>query len=187
MASHHYLIALGSNMRHPRHGSPPAVLRAALEALSDGGMHLEAASPVVASDPLGPSLRRYANAAAIVRTQLEPLSLLACLQSIEAIFGRRSRGMRWRARVLDIDVILWSGGPFASDDLAIPHPEFRLRRFVLDPARTIAANWRDPLSNLTVQQLSTRLTKPRPAPRALPPAPTRGFGALSSVGRATDF
>ena len=168
MTRHRYLIALGSNVRHPQYGAPPAVLRAALGVLSGESMQVEAASPIVASAPLGPSRRRYANGVAVVNTTLEPEHLLAHLQSIEAHFGRRSRGMRWQARVLDLDVILWSGGPFASDDLMIPHPEYRRRRFVLQPSGSIAPDWRDPLTGLTIRQLSTRLTKSQPVPRAHP-------------------
>ena len=60
-------------MRHVRHGSPPRVLRAALAALADDKhQRLKAASAIVGSAPLGPSRRRYANAAALVKTTLPP-------------------------------------------------------------------------------------------------------------------
>jgi len=153
-------------MRHRCHGAPPAVLKAAFAELDRKRLRLEAASPIVASAPLGPSNRRYANAVAIVRTRLNPPELLARLQRIEAHFGRRPGGARWRARVLDLDLILWSGGAYAAPGLVIPHPEFRKRTFVLDPARKIAGPWRDPLTGLTIRHLHTRLTRPRPALRA---------------------
>ncbi len=159
-----YLIALGSNMRHRRHGAPERVLRAALAALDDGDLALEACSPIVASAPLGPSRRRYANAAATVITPLAPLALLARLQAIERGFGRRRRGARWRARVLDLDIVLWESGPFADARLIVPHPRFRERGFVLGPALCIAADWRDPLTSRTVRHLHARLTRPRPSP-----------------------
>ncbi|MEE4450927.1 2-amino-4-hydroxy-6-hydroxymethyldihydropteridine diphosphokinase [Novosphingobium resinovorum] len=171
MGKHRYLVALGSNMRHPRHGSPRGVLAAALKALDHGKYEVLAASPVIESAPLGPSRRRYANAVAIVRTRREPGEVLRKLHRIEHKFGRRRRGSAWGARVLDLDIVLWSKGAFHSDgsgdhgELVIPHPAFRERRFVLDPAARIAARWRDPLTNLTVGHLRARLTKPRVAPR----------------------
>jgi 2-amino-4-hydroxy-6-hydroxymethyldihydropteridine diphosphokinase len=169
MGKHRYLVSLGSNMRHPRHGSPRRVLGAALTALDRGKMEVLAASPVMESAPLGPSRRRYANAAALVRSRREPDELLRKLHRIERKFGRRRRGKAWGARVLDLDIVLWNGGAYASDagtdDLVIPHPAFRERRFVLGPAAKIARNWRDPLTNLTVGQLQARLTKPRQPPR----------------------
>ena len=167
-----YLIALGSNQRHHRHGPPGRVLRAALEALKSGGIEVAAESPIIGSAPLGPSLRRYANAAAVVRTRLEPEVLLAALKDIETEFGRRSGGQRWSSRVLDLDIVLWSGGAFGSAVLTVPHPDFRSRNFVLAPALAIVPNWRDPLSHLSIRQLHSRLTKrltrPRPLPRGRP-------------------
>lgn len=169
MGRHKYLIALGSNVRHPRHGSPRGVLAAALAALDHGKFHVVAASRVIESAPLGPSRRRYANAVAVVRCKRDPLDVLHKLHKIEHRFGRRRHGQAWGARVLDLDIVLWNGGPYAAHDgavdLVIPHVAFRERRFVLDPAAAIAGTWRDPITNLTVRQLRARLTKPRAAPR----------------------
>jgi 2-amino-4-hydroxy-6-hydroxymethyldihydropteridine diphosphokinase len=159
-----YLIGLGSNQRHHRHGRPDAVLWAALTALEAEGVTVEVTSPTIASLPLGPSLRRYANAAAILRTDLTPMDLLALLKAVERQFGRRTRGQRWSSRVLDLDILLWDAGPWSSPDITVPHISFRDRRFVLEPARTIAPRWRDPLTGLSVQTLYARLTRPRPLP-----------------------
>ncbi|MFM9935942.1 MAG: 2-amino-4-hydroxy-6-hydroxymethyldihydropteridine diphosphokinase [Novosphingobium sp.] len=161
----HYLIALGSNMRHPRHGLPPAVLRAALAAMAEEGLVIEAASPIIASAPLGPSRRRYANAAARIATLHEPPALLTLLQKIEARFDRVRRGSRWGARTLDLDVILWSGGPWRSPALTIPHSALQSRDFVLGPACTVAPDWRIPSTGCTIRHLHARLTRRAPIPR----------------------
>nr|WP_126173400.1 2-amino-4-hydroxy-6-hydroxymethyldihydropteridine diphosphokinase [Altericroceibacterium xinjiangense] len=166
---HRYLIALGSNQRHVRHGAPEDVLRASLAALEDygedDGVRVLAVSPMIRSAPVGPSLRRYANAAALVESEWAPEELLRVLKRIEHAFGRRSRGQRWRARVLDLDIVLWSGGIHASRNLAIPHRLFRTRDFVLGPAATIAPDWRDPVTGLCLRHLKPRLTTSRPLPR----------------------
>jgi 2-amino-4-hydroxy-6-hydroxymethyldihydropteridine diphosphokinase len=145
-------------VRHARFGSPRAVIAAALETLGGAGMTVEAASAVAGSTPLGPSRRRYANATAVVRTDLAPLAMLTALKQIERTFGRR-RGRRWGARVLDLDIVLWTGGAFVGPGLVVPHPEFRRRGFVLGPAAAVAPEWRDPLTGLTVAQLKARLTR----------------------------
>jgi 2-amino-4-hydroxy-6-hydroxymethyldihydropteridine diphosphokinase len=67
--------------------------------------------------------------------------------------------------VLDLDIILWSGGVWAGGGLVIPHPSFRERRFVLDPLAEIAPDWRDPLSGASVRQLLARLARPSPVDR----------------------
>src|SRR3546814_9294418 len=116
-----YAIGLGSNRRHVRFGDPRRVPLAALAAIESDDIEAVDASPIVASDPLGPSRRRYANAVALVASSLDPPAMLDRLQAIEAAFGRRT-GQRWSARTLDLDILLWSGGIWSDDRLVIPHP-----------------------------------------------------------------
>ena len=160
-ADRRYLIALGSNIRHTRHGSPRKVVAAALVALEASGIRVDKVSRIHDTAPMGPSRRTYANAAAIVAASLDPAELLAVLQSIEAEFGRLRRGRAWRERVLDLDVILWSGGTWVSPGLVVPHLSFRERSFVLGPAAQIAGDWRDPI---TMRQLNARLNRERAVP-----------------------
>ena len=141
------------------------MLAAALTRLEDEGVEVAAAGPVLLTDPVGPSSRRYANSAAVIATALEPPDLLTLLKQIEREFGRRPGGRRWTSRVLDLDIVLWSGGPFAAPGLTIPHPLFRTRDFVLRPALAIAPAWRDPVTGLTLRQLRARLTRLRALPR----------------------
>lgn len=163
MAVGHYLIALGSNVRHYRYGSPANVVRAAIDALAaEVGISVECVSPIMSSAPLGPSRRQYANAVAILCTELDPPELLTLLKDVERSFGRKKRGLRWGSRVIDLDIVLWSGGVWVTDGLIVPHKQFRQRAFVLAPALAIAPDWRDPLSGLTLRQLHARLTRPAP-------------------------
>lgn len=158
-----YLIALGSNQRHHLYGDPRNVLEAALTALEANGIRVLAAAPAMASAPIGPSRRRYANGAALVETDLLPDELLPALKGIERAFGRTRGGQRWASRVLDLDIVLWADGAWSSPGLTVPHIAFRTRDFVLRPASTVAPLWRDPLSGLTLRQLAARLMKGRTA------------------------
>jgi 2-amino-4-hydroxy-6-hydroxymethyldihydropteridine diphosphokinase len=155
-----YAIGLGSN-RRSRHGSPAATLRAALDALAP-----DAASRIHATPALGPAGRAFANAAAIVTAELDPPAMLEALKDMERAFGRRP-GRRWGPRVLDLDILLWSGGAWGEDGLVVPHPEMRRRPFVLAPLAEIAPGWRDPVSGATVRQLLFRLRRPRGRGRKL--------------------
>ena len=165
MAKHSYLLALGSNVRHSRYGAPRAVLAAAIAALTRASLAVERRSTIIRTAPLGPSRRDFANGAVLVSCGLNPPELLERLKRIERDFGRKRAGLAWRARVLDIDIVLWSGGMWASPGLVIPHAGFRERRFVLEPAVEIVPDWRDPVTGLSLRQLLARLTKPRPVPR----------------------
>ena len=147
-------IALGSN-RRGRHGSPAEIVRAAASAI--GARRLSKVRPTPA---LGPAGRGFANAVALVESELDPPALLARLKQVERDFGRRG-GRRWGPRVLDLDIVLWSQGPWGGDGLVIPHPEFRRRRFVLQPLAEIAPAWRDPITGTTVRQLFFQLEKRR--------------------------
>jgi len=153
-----YAIALGSNRPHGRYGAPAKVIAAALEALRERGITIRRVAPTFATAPLGPSERRFANSAALIETPLAPPALLSLLKETERAFGRR-RGRRWGARVLDIDIILWSGGAWHDRRLAIPHRQLAHRAFVLDPLACIAGDWRIPGTALRVRHLRARLEK----------------------------
>ncbi|MGZ8352181.1 MAG: 2-amino-4-hydroxy-6-hydroxymethyldihydropteridine diphosphokinase [Allosphingosinicella sp.] len=150
MALTSYAIALGSN-RRGRHGSPAETVRAAAAAIG-----AERLSRVRLTSALGPAGRGFANAVALVASDLDPPALLARLKRTEREFGRRA-GRRWGPRVLDLDIVLWSQGAWGGDGLIVPHPEFRRRRFVLEPLAEIAPDWRDPITGATVRQLLHRL------------------------------
>jgi len=136
------------------------VIAAALAALAAEGVHIVRISPIIRTAALGPAGRGFANAAAIVESELDPPALLALLKRTERAFGRR-RGRRWGPRVLDLDIILWSGGAWHGNGLTVPHREFPTRAFVLDPLARIAPDWRHPVSGRTVRQMRVRLARKR--------------------------
>jgi 2-amino-4-hydroxy-6-hydroxymethyldihydropteridine diphosphokinase len=157
-ATHLYAIAIGSNRRHGQHGRPAGVVEAAIARL-DAEFGLFDASPIVLNPAHGPAGRDFANAAALIESDLEPPEMLARLKAIERSFGRRA-SRRWGPRVLDLDILLWSGGKFRSRRLTIPHPRLQRRSFVLHPLAAIAPGWR--VSGLTVRQLTHRLAQRPP-------------------------
>lgn len=155
---YHYALAFGSNRRHVSYGPPARILTAALTELEVAGCEILCVADTIHTAPIGPSNRSYANNAAIIKTDKQPQQLLALCKEIERQFGAR-RGQRWSQRTLDIDIILWSEGPYASSTLIIPHPLFRTRDFVLKPLASIAPNWRDPLTSLSIRQHLAQLQK----------------------------
>jgi len=156
--SHLYAIAIGSNRRHIRHGAPTGVVAGAMAAL-DLSFQLFAVSPISINPAIGGAGREFANALALVVTGSDPETMLVALKAIERDFGRRP-GKRWGARVLDLDIIAWSGGRFRSRNLIVPHPRLAKRDFVIDPLRAIAPEWRI-VGALTARHLAARLNKQR--------------------------
>jgi len=158
-ATHLYAIAIGSNRRHGHFRRPAGVVEAAIARL-DEEFGLFDASPIILNAAIGGAGRDFANAVALVESVLEPPEMLRRLKAIEREFGRR-RGKHWAARVLDLDIALWSGGKFRSPRLTIPHYGLERRNFVIHPLAAIAPGWRV-RGFLTARHLAQRLAQ-RPA------------------------
>ncbi|HYI42030.1 MAG TPA: 2-amino-4-hydroxy-6-hydroxymethyldihydropteridine diphosphokinase [Sphingomicrobium sp.] len=158
-ATHLYAIAIGSNRAHGRFGRPATVVEAAVARL-DHDFGLFDASPILLNKAHGGAGRDFANAVALVTSQLDPPEMLRELKRIECNFGRR-RGRRWGSRVLDLDIVAWTGGRWKSRSLAIPHPAAATRAFVIDPLAAIAPEWRFQ-DGVTARHLAHRLARPRP-------------------------
>ena len=157
-ATHLYAIAIGSNRPHGRYGRPPGVVGAAIARL-DHDFGLFNASPIVINPAHGGAGRDFANAVALIESRLAPPGLLAAIKQIEREYGRRA-GRRWGSRVLDLDILAWSGGRFDSPGLTIPHARLAERTFAIGPLAAIAPDWRL-LGPLTARHLATRLARRR--------------------------
>lgn len=163
MPSTSYIIGLGSNRRHGRHGRPERILRAAAAAIVAEGPQLVARAKTMRTPALGPAGRDFANSAIQVTSDCTPLEMLKLLKAIERDFGRRP-SRRWGARVLDLDILAWSGGAFVTRSLAIPHRALLQRDFALVPAAALAPLWRH-ADGFTLRQHEARRRKPQPVDR----------------------
>ncbi|MGH8492822.1 MAG: 2-amino-4-hydroxy-6-hydroxymethyldihydropteridine diphosphokinase [Moraxellaceae bacterium] len=128
-------IGLGANL-----GDAQATLKAAVKALRAlPDSQLTGLSRLYRSAPVGPAGQPdYFNAAARFETSLAPHALLAALQAIENDHGRL-REVRWGARTLDLDLLLYDRDEISTADLVLPHPELSARNFVLHPLLDIDA------------------------------------------------
>lgn len=127
-------IALGSNLKNPA-----AQLRAAVEAIGQlPDSQLGLISPGYRSCAVGPGEQPdYLNAVLELETSLAPDTLLLALQAIEGQQGR-TRTVRWGARSLDLDILLYDNQTLDSEHLQVPHPRMAQRNFVLYPLLDIA-------------------------------------------------
>ena len=141
-------IALGSNL-----GDRQAMLAGAAAALGGILTDLKLSSAhetaYVGSGVAQPS---YLNAAAVGETSLSARALLDALLATERQFGRE-RPYPDAPRTLDLDLILYGMEIHDAPGLVVPHPRFRQRRFVLEPLAEIAADWTDPVTGRTVEEL----------------------------------
>lgn len=127
-------IGLGSNL-----DSPATQLQNALDALAaHKAIESVQCSPWYQSRAVGPGEQPdYINAVAKITTSLAPEHLLTALQTIENTQGR-TREIRWGARTLDLDLLLYDEIIMQTDRLTIPHPQMYNRDFVLKPLADLA-------------------------------------------------
>src|SRR5665213_1104670 len=71
------------------------------------------------------------------KANLFPRQLLRRIRRIENELGRK-RGVLNGPRNIDIDILLYGMAIINADELEIPHPRFRERRFVLAPLAELA-------------------------------------------------
>ena len=92
-------------------------------------------SSLYETEPVGEILDQpdFLNAAARIRTSLEPEALLDVCKAIEAEHGRAFGGPRHGPRPIDLDLLLLGDVELRTDRLTLPHPEVTSRRFVLVP------------------------------------------------------
>jgi 2-amino-4-hydroxy-6-hydroxymethyldihydropteridine diphosphokinase len=129
-------IGLGSNL-----GDSVANLHSAIAQLAAAdGVELRGVSRFFTSKPMGPQDQPdYVNAVACVHTDLSAHALLEALFVVERAHGRvRDAGLRWGARTLDLDLLLYGDAVIATPDLCVPHPGIAERSFVLLPLADLA-------------------------------------------------
>lgn len=145
------LIALGANI--PSMAGPPAkTLNAALAALAGAGVEITAVSPFYETEAWpNPADPRFLNAAAAIRTRLQPFALLTLLHEVETAFGRKRSGPN-AARSLDLDLLDYAGR-VVDGPVILPHPRMAQRRFVLEPLKAVAPDWRHPVSGQDIDSL----------------------------------
>lgn len=128
--SNQAVLALGSNL-----GDRGASLNEAVAALqAHPSITVLKVSPVVETKAVGGPEGQpdFLNAVVEVATELSPFELLRSCQQIETDHGR-VREVRWAARTLDIDIVVYGSITMDEPDLTLPHLRAAERAFVLVP------------------------------------------------------
>jgi 2-amino-4-hydroxy-6-hydroxymethyldihydropteridine diphosphokinase len=148
------LISLGANL-----GERATTLDRAIKALhAHPSVQVKLRSTWKQTLPVGgpPGQHLFLNGAALLETDLEPHQLLAVLQAVENDLGR-DRQIRWDARRIDLDLLLYDEQVRDTPKLTLPHPRMSFRRFVLESAEEIAPQLKHPVIGWTIRQLLDHL------------------------------
>ena len=166
------LLGLGSNLPGPW-GTPLETLRRALLEMKACGIEVVSQSKAYSTHAYGVGGQPdYVNAVLSVACLAPPEALMMRLHSLERR-AARSRGERWGARTLDIDLLDWHGRIIGSSrergsrtelgfkPLSLPHPGILKRPFVIVPLAEIAPEWHHPISGKTALSLARTIAKSR--------------------------
>lgn len=148
MASTLAYLLLGSNL-----GNRKARLTQARRDLATTAGHITAASALYETAAWGlEDQPAFLNQVLAIETELSaPALLAACLAAEQQ--QQRERIVRWAARTLDVDILLFGQEIIDSPSLTVPHPALPGRRFALVPLAEIAPQLVHPALHLTVTEL----------------------------------
>jgi len=145
-------VGIGSNL-----GNRSDNITKALHMLNESeGTHVKATSFIYESEPAHVTDQPlFLNAAVEIETELEPVSLMRQLQSIEDVMGRDRKQIRYGPRLIDLDILLFGDDAFDSQTpaLSIPHPNLHVRSFVLQPLCDLAPDLVHPTLNRPLQSI----------------------------------
>ena len=130
---HKVYLGLGSNQ-----GDRNSQLARAIELIGERVGKVIRQSSIIETDPWGfTSGNKFLNCAIFIETELLPRKVLEITKQIERELGRRYKGMAYRDRPIDIDILLYDDITLDEPDLQIPHPLMYERDFVMIPLREI--------------------------------------------------
>jgi 2-amino-4-hydroxy-6-hydroxymethyldihydropteridine diphosphokinase len=144
-------LSLGSNQ-----GNRIKILNEAIDEIASkvGKIHL--VSSCFETEPWGyMSKNNFINQVISLYTTMTPDLLLNTLHEIERKFGRHrpSATITYSDRPIDIDILFYNQQVIELPALTIPHGQFHIRRFVLEPMNEIAPDFVHPVYKKTINQL----------------------------------
>lgn len=99
--------------------------------------------------------RWFLNQVIELQTCISAPDLLKITQGIERDLGRTVKKSEWlyEGRPIDIDILYFNDDIIHTDNLMVPHPHIRFRKFVLDPLCDHWADLEHPEFGLTNEEL----------------------------------
>lgn len=144
-------LGLGSNI-----GNKKAHLERALEHIT-GFMTILRVSSLYETAPVG-NLNQdwFLNAVIEVDAEQSPRELMDVLLGLESDMGR-CRETLGDPRTIDMDILFFNSKIVEREDLQIPHPRLRERRFVLEPLMELCPQFVHPVLKITVTDMTRQL------------------------------
>jgi len=140
-------LSLGSNQ-----GNKLENLQNAVDLIAQNIGSINKISSVYKSAAWGFESDDFYNICLEVATKLNPENLLKNIHQIELLLGRkRTSEKEYKARTIDIDVLLFDNEIIFSKELIVPHKDMLNRKFVMVPLSEIAPTLLHPIEKQRIQ------------------------------------
>ena len=153
-------LGLGSNLRKPSYRNAIEVIESFKKKLYKAGLRVTNSSNYWLTYPIPFSnIPKFINCvvmcAIITEKANNPIILLDYLKSLEKEIGRKKK-CNTISRIIDIDILDFKG-EIINEKLILPHPRMHSRKFVLNPMKKIAPNWKHPIYKKKINFLLTKI------------------------------
>jgi 2-amino-4-hydroxy-6-hydroxymethyldihydropteridine diphosphokinase len=146
-------IALGSNI------DPETNLPLASSRLSELGKPIAASTvyqnPAIADEPQPD----YLNAAVLIETTLDPLTIRVKLREIEADLGRMRTEDKYAPRTIDLDLCILGNRVLDHELLSLPDPDLLKRAYLAVTLAELRPDFLHPITGDSLEEIATRVRK----------------------------
>ncbi len=146
---HQVILSLGSNQ-----GKKLINIEKCIDLLHNEVGTIVKVSSLYESKSWGFESDDFYNCAVLMHTNFSPNKLLKKIVKVENKLGRvRNNSLGYQARIIDVDIISFDNEIIQTENLEIPHPFLKDRKFVLLPMSELISNWTHPKDNLSISEI----------------------------------
>ena len=162
MKSNHKIVylGLGSNLRQLPFRNTLKVIESLKKKIYKSGLRITSSSNYWLTYPIPFSnIPKFINCVVkciiVNKKANNPIILLEYLKGLEIEIGRKKKSNDI-SRIVDIDILDFKGS-ILNNGLVLPHPRMHNRKFVLNPMKKIAPNWKHPVYQKKIDFLITKV------------------------------
>ena len=162
MKNNHNIVylGLGSNLRLSSYRNAMKVIESLKKKIYKSGLRITKSSNYWLTYPMPFSnIPKFINCVVkciiVSKKANNPAMLLEYLKSLEIEIGRKKKNNNI-SRLIDIDILDFKG-KIINEGLILPHPRMHCRKFVLNPMKKIAPNWKHPVYQKKIDFLITKI------------------------------
>tara|TARA_X000000950_G_scaffold220227_1_gene265210 strand:+ start:74 stop:589 length:516 start_codon:yes stop_codon:yes gene_type:complete len=162
MKNNHNIVylGLGSNLRLSSYRNAMKVIESLKKRIYKSGLRITKSSNYWLTYPVPFSnIPKFINCVVkcviVSKKANNAVILLEYLKSLEIEIGRKKKNSNI-SRLIDIDILDFKG-KIINKGIILPHPRMHCRKFVLNPMKKIAPNWKHPVYKKNIDFLITKI------------------------------